>query len=1161
MRGYRSMWSRVSKVVALALVVSLASPPAWAYTAPVSTAAQVSLLTADDIETILPSDARSSGSNRVDTAVAISRETDQPYGAVVIATSVNFPDALSGTPLADAANAPILLTRPEALDASVKSRLLELKAQGAQTAYLIGSASALSPAVEAAVGSVFGTAKTKRIGGANRYETAALVATELAKLRPVTGVVLASGETYPDALSAAGWAAFSGQAILLTRHDSLPAATAASLARFGHTPASGDETGTAENELLVVGSVAAISDTVIAAYPGVTRIGGANRYETSALIAQHAWEWGMPSESVGIATGLNFPDALAAGPWCAANGSPLLLVSTNTLPPAAGGYLAGHASTIKHLQVFGGTASVAKPVVVAAAEAAKVMMSKRAPIATPETDALLSDVTSDTLVFSDENAQLGELDVGWVIRSNPTSAAPEGYFRKITGIDRSNPDGSVSFETTTAAITDVLLKGSVDMVMPCGEAPEATTTPVAEDGAVRPAAVGGEAAFNQKVKFEFGPSFTFDGPSGSTIKLSSKGALAFKQSVVVSIIVDGRWKAGVLGIPYWTPYVAQFEQYVVYSGTFTLSVAVSGKVDNIKLPIGPQIPIAVDPVITGFVVKPEVQLYLKGSISLEISASVELTIAETKTGIRYRDGRGWESFDKKPGESSKPSIDTMPGESGSFKLGIGAEVAVSICDFAGPYLDLTLLFGKVKLTVDPADPSVVLKVDVGSSIAGGLKVDFPILGTNLARVELFDAEIVYFGWSWKFGWVQPSVPDSGAATRVSTGFSGAQGNGHAYAPSISADGRYVAFESKATNLIFSDTNDVSDIYVNDRLTGTTFRVSTDSSGYQGYDGSYHPSISADGRYVAFESDSPNLVPDDTNGNRDAFVKDRVTGTTTRVSAGSSGVPCNGGYTPSISASGRYVAFWSYSGSGGPDVFVNDTLTGTTTLVSADSSGIPGNSYSGTPSISADGRYVAFTSEASNLVPANTGGVRHIFVKDTATGTTILASADSSCTPGGGDSGYVSSISADGRYVTFESRASSLVPDDTNDAWDIFVRDTATGATTLVSADSSGTPCGGDSGAPSISADGRYVTFGSSASNLVPDDTNGVWDIFVKDTETGTTTRVSTDSSGAQGGNDSSAPSISANGRFVAFCSYAANLVSGDTNGVSDIFVKDRGTSQ
>jgi Tol biopolymer transport system component len=402
-------------------------------------------------------------------------------------------------------------------------------------------------------------------------------------------------------------------------------------------------------------------------------------------------------------------------------------------------------------------------------------------------------------------------------------------------------------------------------------------------------------------------------------------------------------------------------------------------------------------------------------------------------------------------------------------------------------------------------------------------------------------------------------------SRMSVNSIGLQGNDSSFNASISADGRYVVFQSFASNLVHGDTNGTSDIFVRDRLNGTTERVSVDSAGTQGNDGSLSPSISADGRYVAFASHATNFVNGDTNGEPDVFVHDRQSSTTEIVSVDSAGAQGNNfsGF-PSISADGRYVAFLSNAtnlvpgGTNGWDqIFVHDRVSGTTEIVSVDSSGIQGNDTSGDGlSISADGRYVAFQSHATNLVPGDTNGTWDVFVHDRQSGTTVRVSVDSAGVQGNSVSEYPS-ISADGRYVTFTSLATNLVPGDTNGSSDIFLHDMQTGTTERVSVDSVGTQGNNHSAFSSISVDDRYVAFGSLASNLVPGDTNGCEDVFVRDLQNGTTERISFSSSGTQGNAYSDSPWISADGRYVAFESDATNLVPGDTNANRDIFVHDR----
>lgn len=392
-----------------------------------------------------------------------------------------------------------------------------------------------------------------------------------------------------------------------------------------------------------------------------------------------------------------------------------------------------------------------------------------------------------------------------------------------------------------------------------------------------------------------------------------------------------------------------------------------------------------------------------------------------------------------------------------------------------------------------------------------------------------------------------------------------------YSPNISADGRYVVFESGASNLVAGDNNGAYDVFVKDTLTGVTTRVSTNSAGLEssaGFD-SVHPAVSGNGRYIAFYSDATNLVATDTNKVSDIFLKDAVTGTTTRVSTNSQGTQANKmSDSPAISADGRMIAFVSAATNLvtddlnlRQDVFVKDIVTGTTTRVSTSSSGEEASNDSDLPSISADGRTIAFSSSAKNLVPNDTNGFPDIFVKDLATGTTKLVSVSSAGVQA--DNGSTApALSGDGRYVAYVSRAANLAPNDSNDNYDVFVTDLQTMTTTRVSTDASGgqgnEASGQQPGRPSISANGRYVAFWSTASNLVPGDDNNRPDIFVKDTQTGRIALVSVNAAGTPGDDFSIESAISADGRFVAFTSSAGNLAAGDSNGLQDVFLASLG---
>ncbi len=282
---------------------------------------------------------------------------------------------------------------------------------------------------------------------------------------------------------------------------------------------------------------------------------------------------------------------------------------------------------------------------------------------------------------------------------------------------------------------------------------------------------------------------------------------------------------------------------------------------------------------------------------------------------------------------------------------------------------------------------------------------------------------------------------------------------------ITPDGRYVAFSSRATNLVAGDTNDRVDVFVRDRSNGTTERVSLSHTGQQASDASAEPSISDDGRFVAFTSLAPGLVEGDTGADLDIFVRNRQNQTTLIVSFTSTGVQGDGHSSqPSISADGRYVAFTSTSLlvpgdlNGRSDVYLRDRAAGTTSLVSVSTAGAPGTWDSSEPSISADGQYVVFTSLADNLVAGDTNAQVDVFLRHVPVPATVRISLSTA-----GDqpqfAGYDPSVSADGRHVAWWSDAANLVPGDTNAAGDVFLRDRSSSAPhTFCAGDGSALAC-------------------------------------------------------------------------------------------------------
>lgn len=382
-----------------------------------------------------------------------------------------------------------------------------------------------------------------------------------------------------------------------------------------------------------------------------------------------------------------------------------------------------------------------------------------------------------------------------------------------------------------------------------------------------------------------------------------------------------------------------------------------------------------------------------------------------------------------------------------------------------------------------------------------------------------------------------------------------RGHGDSSTPVISADGRYVAFPSLASNLVHGDRNGVSDVFVKDLRTGVVRSASRGGDG-PSFD---PPALSADGRFVAFVSSATNLVAGDTNGVDDVFVTDMRTGHVSRVSGGNG--PAFG--SPAISADGRYVVFRSEASTlvegdtnGVADVFLADRSSGKVTRVSTSATGAQADKlvHHGL-AMSADGRLVVFPSAATNLVPDDTNGSVDMFVKDVVSGAVERVNVSAT---GAQTSSYtlMPAITPDGSRVLFVAWGDTLVPGDTEDTPDIFMKDLRTKAITRVNTRPDGTVANAQPYQPAVSANGRFVVFSSLASNLVRRDNNNVDDVFLKDMSTGAVTRLS-ERFGRQGNNFSVAPSISADGRSVVFATLATNLSPADPTPSSELLLHNR----
>ena len=527
-------------------------------------------------------------------------------------------------------------------------------------------------------------------------------------------------------------------------------------------------------------------------------------------------------------------------------------------------------------------------------------------------------------------------------------------------------------------------------------------------------------------------------------------------------------------------------------------------------------------------------------------------------------------------------------------------------------------------------------------------------------------------------------------TLVSVNVSGvAGGNGDSVPAGVSPDGRFVLFESNASDLTPNDTNNASDLFIRDLLSDTTTLVSINTNGFAGNGASRSAAMTPDGRFVAFVSAANNLVNGDTNKIPDVFVRDLQAGSTVLVSVGAvstnTSIPLGSSESPAITPDGRYVAFLSTATNlvsgvpSGGDVYVRDlqsnitvwassgaraaaaaalgssavasfnfaisddgqyvayetaknpsttgvilrysVSTGLTDVVhtnaavtmgpleearsldltpdgrfiafvantngntgvntclcvwdaqsssvvvaSVDQAGrVSTNSISDWPSITADGRFVAFLSSASNLTANPFVGTYHLYERDLQTGTTSLLDVDTNGLGSTIGPSTIPRLSADGRFAAFEAPDGSLVPNERNRRNDVFVRDLAAASTELISLHAPALASAAPNGPSSlisgaISPDGRFVAFASEADNLTPNDTNGCRDVFLRDFATSTPILISISTNGFTGRGPSTDPTISADGRFVAFTSAADDLVTGDTNHAQDVFIRDTQSS-
>lgn len=404
---------------------------------------------------------------------------------------------------------------------------------------------------------------------------------------------------------------------------------------------------------------------------------------------------------------------------------------------------------------------------------------------------------------------------------------------------------------------------------------------------------------------------------------------------------------------------------------------------------------------------------------------------------------------------------------------------------------------------------------------------------------------------------QQSVP-----LAVPRGTNGTTPNHALHSPVLSADGRYIAFESDATNLLDQPTPRISGIFWHDRETGDTRWLTSGYDGHAPNGRSVRPDMDASGRFVVFESQASNLVPGDTNDLSDVFLYDLDTSTLERISQAPDGSPANGASSdPVISADGRYVAYvteagnivehmrWAWS-----SIAVYDRSTGETVLASTGAGGYQGMSQTSRPSISGNGQYVAFVSFDSSLVRGDFNTLNDVFLHDMHTGETRLVSADSAgeFVHYGLAGAAAPVISDDGQYLVYHTDAPGDIATVPFGEQVMMLYDVQQGTLT---------PIGTHGYAPAISGDGQIVVFRANAQHITPDSTTTASNIYRYDRLTGETTLVSATPDGTPARGASDAATIAASGQTIAFATDATTLTVRDGSPLSNLVLVDTGEAR
>ncbi len=757
------------------------------------------------------------------------------------------------------------------------------------------------------------------------------------------------------------------------------------------------------------------------------------------------------------------------------------------------------------------------------------------------TSAALSGMDSaGTLTFSSQTPYLQAVRKDDVIVAGVAANTPSGMLRKVTG-KQLLPNGQVVLTTEPATLEQAIQQG--------GAALRKRLTPQdVADVTLAPGVTLGRSSAQPNLldKFTLDINKVLYDADGNPATKNDQIVLSGRTVIdpVFDFMVDLGW---------FSLDELNFEVGVKQSTDIKLSANVQiQRTETITLAEYAFTPMTVMVGIVPLVFEPKLTVTtgIEGKFKLALSIGVKQEL-DAIAGVHYDDTNGWQNLSHfTPSTSFTPPTLAATLDGKAF---LDIKGTLKLYGVVGPH---ALVSYYLKIAANTSQtPWWTLKH--GLLMQAGMAMD-------LISLITVDYEAVVFDQSWELAHApidtteRVSVSSSGAQANNSSYVPTVSADGR-YSVFSSGASNLVAGDTAVCDPSGSGRHNCNDIFIHDNTTGETTRISQALGGAQPNGDSTFPSISADGRFVLFESKASNLVPNDTNASSDIFLFDRTTSQITRVSVGSNGEQVAGSSAYAhMTPDARFITFVTAANNLIPgnssfkfNVYLYDRAAGTTTYVSHGQGGALANGHSSAASISADGEYLVFASNADNLVADDTNGMNDVFLYRRSTNT--IARIASLGTTGLNLSDNCAVISADGSTIALASIA-ALLPADTNNQYDIYTYARQTGQLTLVSLADNGMPSTGGAAMPQISADGTQVAFVSAANNLVDGDSDNRADVFLYTQASGNLKRITKTIDGAPLTSDVVTMALSANGRYIVYQTSASNVVANDTNNAYDIFL-------